>query len=195
MPETLLCPRCHAAATTEDAFCTTCGAKIDPYGPAQQPIFPQAAPVASGPGAQSLRSEPTAAAAGGNSGGEAYSSSPYGPPPSQSRDRSWNAAEAGTTSRRGLLAGLFDFRFLAFVTPKIITILYALALIGLVLVWLFYVVAGFAVNSGLGALVLVLGPLVVLFWLAVWRVTLEIVLVLFRISEDLHAMKEQGAVR
>ncbi|MBS2964620.1 DUF4282 domain-containing protein [Actinocrinis puniceicyclus] len=191
MPETLFCPRCHAAATTEDAFCTTCGAKIDPYGPAQQPAFPQAVPVAAGPGAQSVRSEPTAAAAGGNSGGRAYPSSPYGLPPNQSHDHSWNTAEAGTTSRPGLLAGLFDFRFLAFVTPRIITILYVLVLIGLVLTWLFFVVSGFDVNSGLGGLALVLGPLVVLFWLAVWRVTLELMLVLFRISEDLHAMREQ----
>lgn len=85
---------------------------------------------------------------------------------------------------RGFLGSLFDFSFSSFVTSKVIKLLYALAILLAGLTALALVVAGFSdsVLAGIGALVI--SPLVFLLYVIGARIWLEIVIVVFRISEN-----------
>ena len=94
---------------------------------------------------------------------------------------------------RGFMSSLFDFSFTSFVTTKIIKVLYVLITILVVLSWLGYSVIAFQASAALGALVfVVIGPLFGLIVLAFWRLVLESFVVVFRIAEDLRAVRERG---
>jgi hypothetical protein len=65
----------------------------------------------------------------------------------------------------------------------IITVLGALA----------FTFTAFTANATFGLLVLVIGdPLYIIIVLALWRLVLEFFIVLFRIAEDIHALRERG---
>lgn len=99
-------------------------------------------------------------------------SDPYGPPP------------AGSSP--GFFGALFDFKFEHFITPMIVKVVYILALVVMVLVWLVYLAIGFSESVGLGLAVLVLGPVVLVLYLAFIRMTLEFYLAIVRMSQDIH---------
>ena len=104
-----------------------------------------------------------------------YGESPYdAPPPAQ--------PPSGT----GFFGALFDFGFEHFITPIIVKVVYVLALVGLVLGWLVFLVASFATSSGAGLAVLVLGPIGIILCLAFIRMTLEFYLAIVRMSQDIH---------
>lgn len=87
---------------------------------------------------------------------------------------------------KGFFSALFDFGFNHFATPAVVKILYV---IGLVLIALFYisaVISGFVVGVGPGLLALIIGAIVALFSLALFRITLEFYYALVRMSEDIH---------
>ena len=116
---------------------------------------------------------------------------PQGPPPPQASHPmptpppGGNLAPAAASSK-GFFGALFDFSFTHFVTPMIVKVVYVLATIALGLSWLVFLVAGFSANAGLGVVVLVLGPIAVVIYLALIRMTLEFYLALVRMSEDIH---------
>ncbi len=91
-----------------------------------------------------------------------------------------------TSSSKGFFGALFDFSFTHFVTPMIVKAVYVLATVGLGLGWLVFLIAGFSENAGLGLVVLVLGPIAVVIYLALVRMTLEFYLAIVRMSEDIH---------
>jgi Domain of unknown function (DUF4282) len=65
----------------------------------------------------------------------------------------------------------------------IITVLGALA----------FTFTAFTANATFGLLVLVIGdPLYIIIVLALWRLVLEFFIVLFRIAEDIHALRKRG---
>jgi hypothetical protein len=88
--------------------------------------------------------------------------------------------------RKGFFGALFDFGFEHFITPMIVKFVYILALVALVIAWLVFLVAGFADSITSGVVVLVLGPILLLLYLAFIRMTLEFYLALVRMSEDIH---------
>ena len=88
--------------------------------------------------------------------------------------------------RKGFFGALFDFGFEHFITPIIVKIVYVLALVGLVLGWLIFLVTGFAQDAAYGVVVLILGPVVVILYLAFIRITLEFYLAIVRMSQDIH---------
>jgi hypothetical protein len=103
---------------------------------------------------------------------------PYGQPyptPQQSLD-------AG----KGFLGALFDFSFTHFVTPKIVKFVYVLAVVALGLGWLLFLATTFSQSAGAGIAVLIVGPIVILVYLAFIRMTLEFYLAVTRMSEDIH---------
>jgi hypothetical protein len=103
------------------------------------------------------------------------------------------AGESRAADRRGFLSALFDFSFTSFVTTRIIKVLYVLILVLVSLVALFYTIIAFRLSPGFGVLVLVIGdPLYIIIVMAFWRLLLEAFVVLFRIAEDIHAMRERG---
>lgn len=89
---------------------------------------------------------------------------------------------------QGFFASLFDVKFKSFVTTKIITILFILAMIVDGLYILFLVLAGFNADPGLGVVLLVLSPLFFLLGVIYVRVLLEFVIVVFRIYENTRIM-------
>ena len=83
-------------------------------------------------------------------------------------------------------AGLFDFSFARFITIKFIRVIYIVlvVVIGLVGLLLFFV--SLASGHGVGGVFvgLIVVPLVTLFWIIVARLTLEGIVVIFRIGEN-----------
>jgi hypothetical protein len=94
---------------------------------------------------------------------------------------------------KGFFGALFDFSFTSFVTTKIIKVLYVLILVLAVVSALVYTIIAFKVNSGFGFLTLVIGdPLFIIIVMAFWRLVLEAFIVVFRISEDIRALRERS---
>jgi hypothetical protein len=94
---------------------------------------------------------------------------------------------------RGFLSALFDFSFTSFVTTRIIKVLYVLILVLVSLVALFYTIIAFRLSTGFGLLVLIIGdPLYIIIVMAFWRLLLEAFVVVFRIAEDVRAIRERG---
>ena len=94
---------------------------------------------------------------------------------------------------KGFFRALFDFSFTSFVTTKIIKVLYVLILVLAALTALVYTIIAFKVSAGFGILTLVIGdPLFIIIVMAFWRLVLEAFIVVFRISEDIRALRERG---
>ena len=110
------------------------------------------------------------------------------PPPSyqQAPPTPYGDGPVEKTDAAGFLRALFDFSFSTFITPKVVRFVYILATGLLVVVWLAWLAAAFSVSAGYGFLVLVIGPIVMLVYLALIRMTLEFYLAITRMSEDIH---------
>jgi len=93
-------------------------------------------------------------------------------------------------------ASLLDFSFSSFVTERLIKVLYALAFVGAAFLYISMVLAGFAAGSGSGILaLLILGPLAALLVILWARVTLEVLIVLFRIADHTREIAQEGRAR
>jgi Domain of unknown function (DUF4282) len=94
-----------------------------------------------------------------------------------------------TTESKGFLGSLFDIGFTSFGTPKVIKALYVLIITGTIISALFYAYIAFTMNVALGILTLfVFAPVCTLIILALWRITLEFFMIIFRISDDIRAV-------
>lgn len=88
---------------------------------------------------------------------------------------------------RALLDLVLDFSFKHFVTPRLIRTLYALSLLAAVISALTWMFSGFASGSIFyGLFTLITGPVAFLIYVIIARVALEVVLVIFRIAENLE---------
>lgn len=92
----------------------------------------------------------------------------------------------------GVLSALFDCSFAEFLTGTLVKFLHALSVIGVALVYVVIVIAGFTHSAGQGLLLLVAGGIVALLTLAYLRVLLEFVMVLFQIYENTGTIARQG---
>jgi len=94
---------------------------------------------------------------------------------------------------KGFFGALFDFSFTSFVTTRIIKVLYALIMVLAVLSALLFTITMFRVNAVLGLLTLIIGdPLFIIIVMAFWRLVLESFVVVFRIAEDVRALRERS---
>jgi len=93
----------------------------------------------------------------------------------------------------GFFGALFDFSFKSLVTERLIKVLYGLAILGAGLLSLSMAVTAFRGSTlvGLGMLILV-APLVFLLAVLYARVALEIIIVVFRMSDLLEEIALQG---
>ena len=97
---------------------------------------------------------------------------------------------------KNFLNALFDFGFTSFVTPKVVKVLYLLIVIVVGLSALAFAVTMLATNLALGLVVLLIGaPLYFLVVTALYRITLEFFMVIFRMAEDIRALRERGEIR
>ncbi|MBC8094077.1 MAG: DUF4282 domain-containing protein [Pseudonocardia sp.] len=103
----------------------------------------------------------------------------WGPPP---------AGGAGAPpAQASAFSALFDFSFSTFATPGLIRLLYIVGTVLLVLGWIGFTITTFATaGAGGGIITLLLGAVVVLFYLAFLRVLLEFYYAVVRMSEDIH---------
>jgi hypothetical protein len=112
----------------------------------------------------------------------------------------WNASAASTPARprqraageKGFIGSLFDFSFTSLVTPKIIKVLYILFTLWTAIVGLIFLVTAFkygGITGGLFTLVIV-EPVFVLLTLGIYRVVLEMFMVVFRIYEETKQIRE-----
>lgn len=92
----------------------------------------------------------------------------------------------------GFFNALFDFSFTNFVTPMLVRIVYVLATAALVASWLVFLFAAFAYSAGSGITVLILGPVFLIIYLAIVRMTLEFYLSVVRMSMDIHQRLPQA---
>jgi hypothetical protein len=118
-------------------------------------------------------------------------------PPAAGRGRpgmdSARASRGRPATGPGFLGSLFDFDFTSFVTPKIIKSVYLLAVLALGLSAIAFIISGFGVHVPLGVVTRVILAAVYFFLgVAFFRVVLEFFMVVFRMAEDLHDVRERG---
>ena len=103
---------------------------------------------------------------------------------------------ASHASAKGFVGSLFDFGFTSFVTPKVVKVVYVLIMAGLALVELGYLIFAFKASPVFGIISLViLCPLSFFVYLALWRILLELFIVVFRIADDIRSIRERGDFR
>ncbi|NLU41754.1 MAG: DUF4282 domain-containing protein [Firmicutes bacterium] len=91
-------------------------------------------------------------------------------------------------------SALFDFSFRRFITIRVVRVMYVLALIGISFATLGLLVSAFESSAGLGVLTLFIGaPIFFILSLLAARVYLELIMVIFRISENISAIAETAA--
>jgi Domain of unknown function (DUF4282) len=93
-----------------------------------------------------------------------------------------DAAQLKSISK-GFLASLFDIHFNSFITRKLLTVIYVLAMIGIGLFFLIALVSALDSGGSRGLLVLIIGPILALLALVYVRVWLEFVAVIFSLYE------------
>jgi hypothetical protein len=116
----------------------------------------------------------------------------YNPPPTGSPGQPQHPEGIGgspparQSDAKRFLGALFDFSFNHFVTPSIIRVLYVLGLIGIALTYLSFIIYAFLYSAAQGIITLLFGLIVAFIYLALWRVMLEFLLAVVRMSEDIH---------
>ncbi len=155
--------------------------------PPEQPSFNR--PAGGDPTTPLPSSQPTAPAPGAGSTPPPPPRVPVAPPGGSGGMSSIpDPAREGA----GFFTALFDFSFTNFVTPILVRFVYVLATVALAVTWLIFVIAGFANSLGAGLGALILGPVFVVIYLAVIRMTLEFYLSVVRMSEDIHKRLPQA---
>ncbi|HUZ52666.1 MAG TPA: DUF4282 domain-containing protein [Streptosporangiaceae bacterium] len=95
----------------------------------------------------------------------------------------------GAPDTKGFMASLFDTSFSSFVTPKVIKVVYIIIMVILGIVTLGYVIFGFVAFHALGIIFVPVALLVGLVYLAITRMGFELVMVIFRMGDDMHALR------
>jgi hypothetical protein len=93
---------------------------------------------------------------------------------------------------KGFFGSLFDFSFTSFVTGKVIKVLYVLLMIVLVLALVVFVVLTQNQPYPAGIVALIAAPIIFFLYLILIRVYMEILIVIFRMSEHLAEIAQQG---
>jgi len=97
-------------------------------------------------------------------------------------------------SSKGFLGALFDFSFTSFVTPKIVKVLYVLITIWTVIWALVLLRLGFRYGGAVGGFftLVVVDPILVVLTLGVYRMVLELFMVVHRMHDDLKALRDRA---
>ena len=134
---------------------------------------------------------------------QAYSGQDQGYAGSQGQAPHWQAV-AGMSqappkgkskgSSKGFLGALFDFSFTSFVTPKIVKVLYVLITIWTVIWALVFLRLGFKYGGAAGGFftLVVVDPILVELTLGVYRMVLELFMVVHRMHDDLKALRDRA---
>jgi Domain of unknown function (DUF4282) len=100
-----------------------------------------------------------------------------------------------SASSKGFFGSLFDVSFDSFVTPTIIKIVYILAMIGVGLSTLIIAIDGFRYLGVYGFIVLlIVCPLFFFFSLLLTRIYMELIMVIFRLAQDIRVIRDRGGL-
>jgi hypothetical protein len=180
----MICARCGNAETGDAVYCSNCGAPLTPQPPpesqAARPSYDARAAAAPPP--------------------DTTQAGEYQDPYQQDYERAKATGfprpqrqTQGSSSAKGFIASLFDFGFNSFVTPKVVKVIYVLIMILTGLGALVYALIAFRINAAFGIIsLLILCPLFFLVELALWRILLELFIVIFRIADDLRLIRVRG---
>ena len=86
---------------------------------------------------------------------------------------------------------MFDLSFTHFITTRLIKIIYLICIVLAVISGMAMLVFGISHGIWAGILAFILAPLAVVLEIMIVRVFLEIVVVLFRIAEDINKISKQ----
>ena len=178
----MICARCGNTELDDAVYCSNCGAPFAPQTRTESPPAWQSSDV------------------------RAATAPPPGTTPSAELQdpyqEDYEPAKAAASSKsqhqdladaKGFIASLFDFGFDSFVTPKLIKVIYVLIMILIALSALGFALTAFRVNSGFGIIsLIILCPLFFFVNLALWRIVLELFMVVFRIAADIRHIREHG---
>ncbi len=96
---------------------------------------------------------------------------------------------------KGLLKSLFDFQFTTLITTRVIRFVYALIVILLTVGAAIFFILSLASGSAAGVLgAFIFLPLSYLIYLILTRIWMEILIVIFRIGDDIHAIRQAGGL-
>ena len=94
------------------------------------------------------------------------------------------------------MRALFDFSFTEFITTSFIKVLYGLLLLGCALGVAFGEIAGVLAivdnNVAEGLVMMVIAPIAGFFYLIVGRMWMELVIVIFRIAENIQSLADRS---
>jgi len=98
--------------------------------------------------------------------------------------------------QKNFFSDLFDFSFSEFVTPRLVKVLYILAIVGIALYTLFGLFSAFAYSTGFAStlLALILVPIGALVMLILARFYMELLLVIFRIADKVDKIAQSKGV-
>ncbi|TQN31243.1 uncharacterized protein DUF4282 [Haloactinospora alba] len=127
-------------------------------------------------------------------GGSSHQDGPGAPPPQPP-----GPGRPQSTDWAGGLSGLFDFDFSEFITAKVIRILYILGMVLIGLLALGNLVSSITMMAtGMsvfnGVLWFLLTPVIAVVATVLLRVGLELLIVVFRISDDISALRRRNGV-
>jgi Domain of unknown function (DUF4282) len=89
------------------------------------------------------------------------------------------------SSQKSFLASLFDFGFTSFVTLRFLKVVYAIAVVLILIGGAFFLIAGLSTGKAYGILGgIVLAPIITLVYLILTRITFEIIAMFFRIGDN-----------
>jgi len=101
--------------------------------------------------------------------------------------------EFSAEEAKGFFRSLYDFGFTSLITTKIIRFLYLLVVIAYSLVAVLFFISAIVTGKAVGfVLAIIFVPIVYLIYLIWTRVLMEILIVIFRIGEDLHQIRRAG---
>ncbi len=98
------------------------------------------------------------------------------------------------TPQPGFFGALFDFSFSNFITSKLIPVLYVLGIALCGLVSISVLLNGLSMGGVFALLSLLMVPAVFLLTVMYLRVMLEVMIVLFRIAEDVNTIAKPSSV-
>lgn len=179
----MICARCGNTETGDAVYCSNCGGPLAPQPTESKVTWP-------GPDARAAVAPPPDTTQAGD----------YQDPYQQDYERAKAAGfprpqqqRQDASTAKGFMAALFDFGFNSFVTPKVVKVIYVLIMILAGLGAFGFAITAFRINAAFGAISLfILCPLFFLVELALWRIVLELFIVIFRIADDLRLIRMRG---
>jgi len=90
------------------------------------------------------------------------------------------------TDKTGFFKTLMDFSFSSLIAPKVVKFIYVIAIIACALSSLSIVITGFTTSVASGFLLLIFSPVIFVLMVIMARIYLELIIVIFRIAEDIQ---------